>query len=98
MPRSTWMCESGLARKQGFIREQARSYRTMTPPRGATEPLADFRAAILIAEQNSVIRTAVFLLELDFDECVFEIIHIGHVVLDAHLAEVRHAGGEFGDL
>ena len=40
----------------------------------------------------------IFLFELDFDKCVFEIVDIGHIVLDTHLAKVRHAGGEFGDL
>ena len=41
---------------------------------------------------------AVFLFELDFDKCEFEIIDIGHIVLDTRLAKVRHAGGEFGNL
>ena len=41
---------------------------------------------------------SVYLLELDFNERVFEIIHIRHIVLDALLAEIRHTGAELGDL
>ena len=54
-------------------------------------------------KKNSVSRvvsstTLVQLLEFHFDECVFEVIHVGDVVLDAYLAEIRHAGGELSDL
>ncbi len=39
----------------------------------------------------------IFLLELDLDECVLEIIYIDHIMLDAHLAKIRHAGRELGN-
>ena len=41
---------------------------------------------------------AVFLFELDFDKRVFKIVDVGHIVLDAHLAKVRYAGGQLGNL
>lgn len=40
---------------------------------------------------------AAFLFELDFDERVFKIIDVGHIVLDTHLAKIRYTGEELGD-